>query len=174
MTDPFRIRVQKRIGETIASINSADGYTYDLTDSVFRGRMYFGDGDPIPMVSILEPPLPIEALLAPQNATSANGEWNLLIQGFVDDDREHPTDPAHVLMADVKRRLVIEQKRTLALPRHGFNPFGLNDPDSRNRVESFKIGAGVVRPPEPQVSNKAYFWLTLTLKIVEDNGDPFS
>jgi len=174
MTDPFRLRVQKVIASTFAdTIKPDNGYTFDLTDSVFRGRLYFGDTDPVPMVSILEPPMPLEALRAPPNASTSQGEWMLLIQGFVDDDSENPTDPAHILMADVKRCLVVQQKRQHALPKRGYNPFGLNDLDAPNRLESFKIGAGVVRPPEPQVSNKAYFWLSLALKIVEDNGDPF-
>jgi hypothetical protein len=173
MTDPFRLRVQKTLADVLRTITPDDGYAYDLSQSVFRGRLYFGDGDPIPMISILEPPVPFDAQPAPPNATTSQTDWNLLVQGFADDDRENPTDPAHLLMAEVKRRLAVEQKRQLALPRRGANPFGLNDPDKRNRVESFKIGGGVVRPPEQQVSNKAYFWLTLTLKITEDNADPF-
>ncbi len=174
MTDSFRLRVQKQIAVALAEINPTNDYEFDFTNAVFRGRMSFGDGDPCPMLSILEPPVPAEAFNSPANAPSANGEWVLLIQGFVNDDRVNPTDPAHRAMAEVKKRLAVEQKRKQDLPRRGDNPFGLNTPDSRNRLESFKIGAGVVRPPEPSLSNKAYFWLNLTLKIVEDNSDPFS
>lgn len=174
MTDSFRLRVQKAIGDTLSTITPANGYEFDFSNAVFRGRMYFGDGDPCPMISILEPPVPLDAMPAPANSGSALSEWNLLIQGFVNDDREHPTDPAHQALAEVKKCLAVEMKRTTAIPRRAHNPFGLNVIETGNRLESFKIGAGVVRPPEPNLSNKAYFWLNLTLKIVEDNSDPFS
>lgn len=174
MSDPFRLRIQKAVGAAIAEITPANGYVNDFSAAVFRGRMYFGDSDPCPMISILEPPIPIEAFTTPANAQSAPTEYLLLIQGFVDDDADNPTDAAHIAMAEVKKRLSQEQSRKQALPQRGHNPFGLNDEFMKNRVESLKIGAGVVRPPEPVVSNKAYFWLNLTLKIVEDNGEPFS
>lgn len=172
MTDAFRIRVQKAITAALQEITPANGYDHDFSDCVFRGRLIYGDSDPVPMISILEPPLPPDRLPAPMNAGHNAGDYDLLIQGFVKDDRENPTDPAHKAMADVKKRLAFEQKRQHTLPRRGFNPFGL-DSEKGNRVESFKIGAGVVRPPEEGVSTKAYFWLNLSLKITEDNSDPF-
>ncbi|AEG53113.1 hypothetical protein [Sinorhizobium meliloti] len=172
-TEPFRLRVMKALTSCLQEITIANGYNFDLATSVFRGRMIFGENDPIPMVSILEPPLPLDRLGRPLNSSVTNGPWDILIQGFVKDDREHPTDPAHMLMADVKKRLAVESKRKQTLPAHGFNPFGMNERGMKNRVEQFTIGPGVVRPPEEAVSTKAYFWLTLSLQIVEDNFDPF-
>lgn len=172
MTDPFRLRVKKTLTLALKEITPANGYNFDFSQAVFRGRLLFGDTDPVPMLSILEPPLPLDRLATPPNAGHTTGDWDLLIQGFVKDDKENPTDPAELAMADVKKRLAIEQARQLDLPRRGSNPFGLNR-DKGNRVEGIRIGAGVVRPPEQGVSTKAYFWLTLTLKITEDNGDPF-
>ena len=50
-----------------------------------------------------------------------------MVQGFVDNDSNNPTDPAHMLMADVKKRL-IELKQ---------------DEHLSNRVFRFgKLGAG--------------------------------
>jgi hypothetical protein len=172
MTDPFRLRVKKAITDALKEITPANGYNFDFSQAVFRGRLVFGQGDPLPMLSILEPPLPLDRLPAPTNAGHSGGDWDLLIQGFVKDDKDNPTDPAELAMADVKKRLAVEQSRQLTLPRRGHNPFGLNS-EKGNRVESIKIGAGVVRPPEEGVSTKAYFWLTLTLKITEDNSQPF-
>lgn len=178
--DPFRLRVQKAISATIADISITGGYKHDLDPSkVFRGRDLFGDNDPLPMVSLLEPPLPIDQLRSPVTSTGSQGEWDLLIQGWVEDDRENPTDPAHVLMADVKRRLVVEKKRTIPNSAGTPNPFGMGQGqrvDGKfvgNCVKELIIGPGVVRPPEVGVSNKAYFWLAITLKIVEDIDRPF-
>lgn len=173
MSTPFRLVIQKALTAALEEIAVADGYNYDFAERVFRGRLIYGDNDPDYMLSILEPPLPPDRLPAPTNSPGVGGSYDLLIQGFVPDDRDNPTDPAHLAMADVKRRLAIEQTRPHQLPRRGHNPFGLNSA-SGNRVEGFQIGAGVVRPPEGGVSTKAYFWLNLSLKIFEDNSSPFS
>ncbi len=172
-SDPFRTRAKKAIGACLELISIADNYHFDMAGKVFRGRLIFGDSDPIPMLSILEPPLPLDRLKAPDNSPISNGQWDIWIQGFVKDDRENPTDPADMLMADVKRRLAIETKRQHVLPERGCNPFGMNLREMKNRIEKFTIGPGVVRPPEEAVSTKAYFWLPLSLQIVEDNFDPF-
>ncbi len=178
MTDPFRLRVQKAIATALSQINEDDGYSLNFTGKVFRGRLIFGDNDPVPMISIIEPPLPNEMRPSPLVSAAEDGWWDIIVQGFVRDDRDNPTDPAHVAMADVKKRLAQEVKRKgEGSERNQPNPFGVNYDETgarrKNIVEQFKIGAGVVRPPEEAVSTKAYFWLTLKLKIVEDNSDPF-
>ncbi|QXV73594.1 hypothetical protein [Rhizobium phage RHph_X2_30] len=172
-TEPFRLRVMKALTACLQEVSIADGYHFDLADNVFRGRSLYGDNDPVPLISILEPPLPLDRAATPLNSTVTTGPWDIIIQGFVKDDRDNPTDPAHMAMADVKKRLAIEAARKQVLPERGFNPFGMNERGMKNRVEQIKIGAGVVRPPEEAVSTKAYFWLTLSLQIVEDNHDPF-
>lgn len=177
--DPFRLRVQKALASTIASISIADGYHFDLADAVFRGRDLFGDlSDPVPLISILEPPLPLDQLPAPPLATESSGDWDLLIQGFAKDDPTHPTDPAHLLMADVKRRLAIEKARILPNSGGTGDPFGMGrgqivNGKPVNSVTEIRIAPGVVRPPEHGVSTKAFFWLALTIKIVEDISQPF-
>ncbi len=179
MSDPFRLRVHKAIANVIAEVSIAGGYNLDLAGKVFRGRLVFGDKDPVPMISIMEPPLPNDMRNSPLLSTAEDGWWDVIVQGFVKDDRENPTDPAHVAMADVKKRLAQELKRKgEGTERNQPNPFGVNYDEAgarrKNTIEQFKIGAGVVRPPEEAVSTKAYFWLVLKLKIVEDNLDPFS
>ncbi len=174
MSDPFRLRVMKAISASLAEISVAGGYNFDLAGKVFRGRLIYGDNDPIPLISIIEPPLPNEKRNSPYASTADDGMWEIIIQGFVKDDRDNPTDPAHLAMADVKKKLAQELKRPRQMPVRGYDPFGLDPTNgAKNRIEQFKIGAGVVRPPEEAVSTKAYFWLTLSLKIVEDNLDPF-
>lgn len=182
--DPFRVRVQKAIVAALEPIKQRDPRTgeqldQDFTNAVFRGRDGFGENDPLPMMSILEPPLPIEQLVSSETNAGSTGQWDLMIQGFVEDDKTHPTDPAHWLMADVKAVLAKEKIRVQPGNRQP-DPFGqgksavFEGKNIGNCVISIvSIGPGVVRPPEIGVSNKAFFWLTLTLKISEDINLPF-
>jgi hypothetical protein len=159
----LRIRILDALAADIASIRKVDGYTHDLNpDCVFWGRGIFGDKDPLPMISILEVPIPLDQVVPPPDSSYSSGTWELLIQGFVKDDAKQPTRPAHRLMADVKKKLALT-KRT----NRDFELFGMG-----NHVTDIRIGAGVVRPPD-EVSSKAYFWLNLSLDIVEDLSNPF-
>lgn len=166
---PFRLRVLDALTDCLRNITPANGYAHDLSSAVFRGRAMFGDDDPLPMVSILEPPVAPDQI-ASSLADSAGG-WDLLVQGFVQDDRLNPTDPAYLLLADVKRALALEQvRREGRMP----NPLGMGGgAGSGNEVTGIDIGAGVVRPAD-DVSAKAYFWLTLTLQVVEDPENPYA
>jgi len=179
---PFRLRVQNAIVASLQQNIAGADYNFTLTTNVFRGRNKFGSGDPIPLVSILEPPIPDTPVPVPAEVAHGNNTWPLLIQGFVDDDEENPTDPGHMLLADVKKRLAIEKERQSAgrpigKNRNPFNMGEWRDDGTQlksNYVEAIvSIGQGVVRPPDEGVSDKAYFWLTVVLKIQEDIGNPF-
>jgi hypothetical protein len=168
-TEPFRLRVLKALSTALE----------DVCPNVFRGRLYFGDSDPLPCISILEAPVPLEQLEAPLSATASSGDWVLLVQGFVKDDKKNPTDPAQQLLAATKKRLMDENKRVLPGSRGTPDPLGfgegqiVDDKKVGNAITKLLVGPGVVRPPEDGISSKAYFWLTLTLKIVEDISRPF-
>lgn len=167
MSDPFRLRVLKRLSEIIEEIypenpSAPFQHEFDLRGRVFRGRIRFGHGDGLPLISILEPPIPLETLVGRNTNVNQAGPWELLIQGFVDDDKDHPSDPAHRLMAEVKAKLVAEKRK-----EQGFNIFGMG-----NRVHELLLGQGSVRPPD-EASDKAFFWLTLTLHLVENLEDPY-
>jgi hypothetical protein len=137
-----------------------------LNEQVYRGRTIFGENDPLPLISILEVPIPLDQTPAPANSEFSSGGWELMIQGFIEDDPEHPTDPAHYFMADVKKRLAIERRKALEMvAADGILGLG-------NHITGIRIGAGVVRPPD-EISAKAYFWLTITLDMVEDLSDPY-
>lgn len=171
---PFRLQVLEAITQTLEAITPANGYHNDLTGAVFRGRTFYGEDDPLPMVAILEDPLPMMQFLAGQGAhgdgTTSKGQWALLIQGFVEDDKQNPTDPAQYLMADVRMALskARQRKTTGAHGAGRYNAFGMG-----GKVENVTLGAGVVRPPDYDVSSKAYFWLTLTITLVEDLENPY-
>jgi hypothetical protein len=161
MTDSFRLRVLKAITAAIQHVTPANGYEHDLSAAVFRGRTLFGVNDPLPMVSILEAPLQADQLPVPKSSASIVGDWELLIQGFVVDDPENPTDPAHQLLAEVKKALGAEMAQR-------DNILGLGP-----KVDKIMLGAGTCRPAD-EVSGKAYFWMPLIVTLVEDLDDPFA
>ena len=164
--DPLRLRILKNLCAALEQITIANGYRHDLNGRVFRGRDVFGENDPMPMVCVLEHPIPLEQIPPPRDSTASSGTWELVIQGFLDNDRQHPTDPAHYLMADVKKRLVVERRKSLRMQAsEGIFALG-------NAVTGLRIGAGVVRPPD-DLSAAAYFWLTISLDVVEDLDDPY-
>lgn len=162
-TDPFRLRVLKALTAALNEITVANGYHFDLTGAVFRGRDTFGNSDPVPMVSILESMLEKEQVMSPPTGKHVTGPWELLIQGWSVDDEDNPTDPAHHLLADVKKRLVQERSRA-----RGYEILGMG-----GMITDIKFSTGVVRPAD-EVSSKAYFWLKLELVLVENLADPYA
>ena len=165
-TEPLRLRILKAMTVALKEISPANGFATNVQGNVFRGRVIFGENDPIPLLSILEVPIPLDQTPAPTDSEFSSGGWEIMVQGFVTDDPENPTDPAHLFMADVKKRLAQERRKALAMKAEE-GIFGLG-----NFVTGMRIGAGVVRPPD-EISAVAYFWLTVTLDIVEDLSDPY-
>lgn len=164
---PLRLRILDALTASLKQITTANGYQHDLSSAVFRGRIAYGEDDPLPMVSILEPPVPPDKLPDPEDGTSQDTELELLIQGFVKDDKENPTDPAYILMADVKRRLAYEKQRP---GQQGDGTFGRTL--GFDEIGVLRIGSGTVRPAD-EVSAKAYFWLNITIQFAEDLDEPF-
>lgn len=169
MAIPFRLHVLRRLSDELEKITPGNGFHHDLTGRVFRGRDMFGEGDPVPMVSLLEAPIPLDQFEPAPDSDIYHGPWELVIQGFCEDDKENPTDPAHLLMADVRRRLA-QLKRGAG--RHDLLGPWPDDFRGRSPIENMRIGPGVVRPPD-KVSYYAYFWLTITLEVVDDLAAPF-
>lgn len=165
--DSRRLRVLKALTDSLSKITPANGYAMDLTGSVFRGRAYFGESDPLPMLSILEAPIQADPNSSPQEAEAQTETWQLVIQGFLPDDKQNPTDPAHYLMAAVKQ--VLAGERAKGGRRGGYNILGLG-PDT---VLDLRVGPGIVRPPD-EISSKAYFWLSVYLDILDDLENPFA
>lgn len=168
MSVPFRLRVLQALTKTIEQITPENGYTNDLRGCVFRGRTVYDDSHPLPMVSIMEPPIPLEVMLSREMNPNSTGDWELLIQGFVRNDHENPSDPAHILMAEVKSVLVKEKKRS-----RGRDILGIGFGRSSSGILDMQIGQGSVRPAD-DISSHAYFWLTLTLQLAENLEDPYA
>lgn len=183
MADPFRLRVLIALCNCLKKIEPKNGYTFDLSDfsadvdgvsmlkeRVLRGRDWYGDDDPVPMISILEIPKELEQEDVQNNNPVVRGPWDLNIQGFVKADDVHPTDSAHRMMGDVKLALSREKLRILPGSRGTPDYFGMGS--GVNMIEGFSIGTGTVRPPD-EISPLAYFYLVLSLKIAEDPSNPY-
>lgn len=164
MIDPFRLTVLKALTAALEQITVANGYQHDLTGRVFRGRMLFTQHDPIPLLSIIEPPGSPDDPEVPADTSGRFTKHPLLIQGFVADDPVNPTDPAYYLLADVQKCLASERARG-----RGYDILGLGE-----RLMGLQIGRGVVRPPDAVVSGDAFFWLPVTLEYAEDLKNPFA
>ncbi len=180
-TDPFRLRVLKRLTERLKDIAPDNGYRNDLSDQpdgserVFRGRDQFGFSDPRPMISILEHPAALDALLSTDASPSTKAPWQLIIQGWVEDDPLNPTDPAHILAADVVVCLSKVAQEALPgdhLPTNILG-FGHSMPCVNPNGRGVQIGSPVVRPPDGESSDVANFYLLLTLDLIEDRERPF-
>ena len=162
MADSKRLTILKALTTLLESITIANGYQHTLTGRVLRGHAVIGDR-PLPLVSI------IESFNPDREPDEAGGhqsrvqkdKWILLVQGWVDDDFDNPTDPAHLLLADVKKCL----SRLI------------NDDDAEyclgGLIVNARIEPGVVRPPDEN-SAKAFFWLRLQLEVTERLDDPYS
>lgn len=166
LSEPLRLEIKMRLTEALKQITTANGYVTEVGDSVFRGRAVYGDKDPLPMISILEVPIPVDLPPAPAGSTYSTGAWELMIQGFAVDERDNPTDPADRMLADTKKRLAIERKKGAGRRAPADGILGLG-----NHITNIQIGPGVVRPPD-ELSAKAYFWLTIQLELAEDLEDP--
>lgn len=165
MMDTFRLKVVKALTAALEEITVANGYQHDLAGRVSRGRMTFTEEDTLPFLSVMEPPENPDQLITPTGSAVAETKLPLLIQGFADDDRDNPTDPAYRLLGDVQMRLAKEKVHGPGIGMFGFQ---------KGRVMALDMGRGVVRPPDELVSDTAFFWLPVTLTLGENFNDPFA
>lgn len=167
MADSKRLLILKAITEHLKAITPDNGYQHDLSAGVYRGRATFGAETPLPCVNILEPLNPDREPSITSGRLVQKDEWTLLIQGWVDgdDEGESPTDPAHLLLADVKKRLAVA---LIDSGPHNANPeylFG-------DLVAGMRIEPGTVRPADEN-SARAYFYLRVVVDVVEHLDDPY-
>lgn len=177
MTDSFRLRVMKGFTAALKQITPVNGYDHDFSDyidsagrtvgRVFRGRDFFGENDPLPMLSILEDPRAEPPFNGPMGSSKTQNSFRVLIQGFAQDDKDNPLDPAYALSAEVIKALV-----TAAQGSSGI--LGLNQQKRAPCVAGFSIGQPVHRPGRDEISDHAYFLVGVTLLLAEDLTKPFA
>jgi hypothetical protein len=154
----------------LEGITTDNGYAYDLDGRVFRGRAQFGDDIPLPCLSIIEAPRPDEQpVVGGHERAYWSEDWTLLVQGWVEDDKINPTDPAYELKAAVEHRL----SSILAIRNDRGTPLDPTAYRLGNRVSHIAIGPGMVSPPRPNISAKAFFYLPVVLKIAVSTTAPY-
>jgi hypothetical protein len=173
---PRRLYALQKLTEQLQTITPANGYTCDLSTSVFRGRAVFGASDPVPMLSILESPKPDDPMYVGYNMEVAATVLPLLLQGWQVDDFDNPTDPLYWLLADVETCL----GRIIALSPKTGQPLYPDEymlgmiPGTNERVISeLSFTPGIVRPGSDGVSNKAFFWLPVSVSLDYDMTTPY-
>jgi hypothetical protein len=167
---PRRLLLLKRLTAVLQGITPGNDFPFDLSASVFRGKsVYSPDSSPLPMLSILESGRPDSGLFAGTTKQHYSETWDLLLQGFAQNDQANPTDPAHWLFAAVQERLLV----ITAQNRHtgqGIDPVSYM---LGGLLSDFLVGPPVVRPPDNQVSSTAFFYLPLRAVFQTDNTTPY-
>lgn len=170
MADSKQLAILKAITAHLEGMTVAGGYGYDLAGRVFRGRAVYGDEMPLPCVSILEAVRPDESPRAYGTERARRIEdWILLVQGWTHDDKVNPTDPAYDLKAWVEQRL----SEIVAVDDRNGRPLYPSVYRLGGLIAEAGIGPGVVSPPRPNISAKAFFYLPVVVKGAFSPLTPF-
>jgi hypothetical protein len=172
MPDSRQLDILKRLTAHLQGITPANGYDFDLSQSVFRGRLLFGDADPSPLVSIVEHlTADVNVDTTEENKVTRFETWVLLVQGWILYDVAHPTDDAYQLKASVEKRLA----ECIKTNNQGYPAF----PDAyflgyKKGITGMSIGPGVVSVAiRQEASSRAFFYLPLGIGLATDVSDPF-
>lgn len=175
MNDPKRLAMLKALTAYLLSeIKISNGYQHNLVD-VFRGRMFLDQTVKLPVLSVVDNPdpdrYPSSAGRRGYEHATQNEDYILLIQGWAKDDKTNPSDPAHYLMADVRKALAKIVRR--GRPDEAYQPpagvyllGGL--------ITDLVMEPGVVRPPTEQLSSEAFFYMRVSVGYTEDPNDPYN
>lgn len=155
MPDSKRLQVLKALTTLLETIPE-----YSLAGKVWRGRTRISDESEKPCLVIFEQP-PEEEKRADGNTKSM--PWYIAIQGFIEPDPIHPTDPAHQLMAAVKLKL------SEVLDTGGAHAPGPNYMFG-NLIGDLVVDGGMAFAPD-DTTNCCFFGLKLTVTITETLGE---
>lgn len=170
MTDTKQLVILKRLTTLLEGITPANGYDYDLTGRVFRGKTVFGASEQVPFISILESLRPDPAPMEAGNEKAARTEnWELLIQGWAQTNQQFPTDDLYNLKGAVELRLA----RMVALDDIG-SPLFPGDYRLGRILTTVCIGPGVVRAATPGTGGVEAFYLPLLAQYVMRVLDPYN
>ncbi len=164
---PYRWLVLQNLKQAFQNITPANGFVNDLSNSVYVGRSILesSDGAPVPQISILEPPINDSVVKPLILCPKQQYELILIIQGITDSSEivgKQPTEDAYVLLAEVKKVL----GNLMSDTKQGKKPL-------HPSVTDIAVSPGVVRPTD-ELSSYDYFWLPISIKIVEDMRNAFS
>lgn len=165
MTDSKRLTILKTLSSMLQEITEENGYENTVA-SVVRGQVNISAAEvSLPFISLLEPvdQNQIGEYKFGGDYIELNNKWTLFIKGWAKDDLLNPTDPAHSLLADVKKRL-----STIMLEGH--EDYCLLK--SQKLITKIEVGSGVVSPTESK-NDKAFFLLRVDISLSEDLVDPY-
>lgn len=174
MPESIQLHILKAISAHIEGVIPANGYDFDLTDAVFRGRLLYGEESPETMISIVENLQgDITTDTAGENQVERTETWILFVQGIAKkDDAANPTDIVYNLKASVEHRLARAIKQNQygdpEFPLEYF--FGLRD---LKVITGLTIGPGIVSPPRQGISDKAFFYLPLGVGLATNISEPW-
>ncbi len=168
-----KLAILKKLTEHLQPIefDSYNGKHYSMEDAVFRGRTVFGDEVHEPFVTILEKPRQLLGPVAGDSKTVRDDAWDLLVQGFAADDKKNPLDPGYELLAYVEERM----SRLLLQKTNGGGPVYPEEHllGMKGIVTSISFIIPIVRPPEVDVSDTAFFYMPLSIGVKTDMAKPF-
>lgn len=143
---------------------------FDLSTSVFRGRLEFGDEVPNPFLAVMEAPRQLDPFGAGSARLLLDEDWTILIQGFAQEDKKHPLDPAYDLLAWTQMRMARITHEAKDGSRGGIYPqeFRLGGLTAEIRYQ-----IPIVRPGKDVVSDTAYFYMPISVGTVTDLTMPF-
>lgn len=164
--DSYRLRVLKALTAQLERITLANGYDYDMTGKVHRGRAVFGQESlaSVPMLSILEAPKPATGIAAGEEGVKRKESWLLFVQGWATDDKANPTDPAYALMA------AVEECLGEVTSEDGTNPASYH---LGGLIGGMTFGPGLCHPPQADLSSKAFFYLPVEVELAYDVRKPY-
>lgn len=174
MADSIQLTILKAITTHLQGITAANGYAFELSSAVFRGRLLYGEESPTEFLSIVEHLQgDITTATAGENAVEREETWILLVQGIAKNDALNPTDNLYNMKAAVEHRLartiLMDHRGDPAFPSEYF--FGLK---SMKNITGLTIGPGIVSPPRQGISEKAFFYLPLGVGLATNISEPFA
>jgi hypothetical protein len=173
MPDSRQLDILKRLTAHLQGITIDNGYEFEMSQAVFRGRMVYGEDDPVPMISIVEHlTADIAVETAGENDIMRQDNWVLLVQGWLSHEPDCPTDEAYQLKAATEHRLA----RLIKIDQSTGEPLY---PDEyllgiKDTITGISIGPGVVSVAIREgASAKAFFYLPVGISLAIDISDPF-
>lgn len=157
MADSKRLAILKALTEHLEATPG-----YELGGNVWRGRNRPANESKPPFIILFEMPPEFEERTDQQTQQMP---WYIGIQGYVEPDRNHITDPAHQLMAAVKQQIakLLDDGGAGSVPPE----YHLN-----GLVEDIRVDGGMCFAPD-ETTDCCFFAMKLTFTIVEDLENPY-